>query len=376
MRRWRIPLHRHSLGTEEVRAVVKVMKSGRLTMGNMVRKFEQAWERRLGQHCVMVNSGSSANLLMWSVLTSPLRVPRLLPGEEVIVPALCWSTTVWPIIQHGLVPVFVDIEPLKSWKYGLTLNTVATAVVLKQDSIKAMCPVNVYGESPNMEVFSHSGKILTEDACEGIASTGKAELSTLSFYLSHHMTTAGEGGLLVCRRETDAELARIIRAHGWLRNVGKSVGVSLPHSGGPVSWLDQRFTFVHAGYNLRPTEISAAVGLEQLKKFDRMNTARRRAAHLITGETYTYPPFGVIVICLSERHRMKVVSRLHRKGIETRPLLVGNMPEQPAMQLYKHRVESDGEARQVARCGIGLGCAGLTDSEARWMGKQLKEALK
>lgn len=360
MKPWKIPLHRSSIGKEEIAAVVKTMKSGQLTMGKQVRKFEEAWEKKLGKHCIMVNSGSSANLLMWAVLTSPLREERLLPGSEVIVPALCWPTTVWPIVQHGLVPVFVDID------HTLNLNgdMLRSAEHFKTSAIVCL---PLYGRP--LKPFVHRSWVV-EDACE-TAGDIQGDMGSLSFYFSHHMTT-GEGGMLVCADKNDAQIARMIRAHGWLRDC--LPGTAPVNEVGP-DWADGRFLFVCAGYNLRPTELAAAIGLEQLKKLPKMNARRIRAAQIIGNRDYDFPPFGVTFMAKSQAHRQQIVTTLAGKGIETRPILCGNMAEQPGMKHYPHRVHSDAVARQVARCGFSVGCVGIGDADARWMSKVIREAM-
>ena len=361
MKRWKIPLHRSTIGREEIAAVVKTMKAGQITMGENVRKFEEAWEKKLNRHCVMVNSGSSANLLMWSVLTSPLRDNRYLAGEEVIVPALCWSTTVWPIVQHGLVPVFVDVTE------DLTMDF-DQAVAAKTFKTAALCALHLYGRPQHYPTRVD----VVEDSCEtdGLVTS---QMASLSFYYSHHMTT-GEGGMLVCAKDEDANLARIIRAHGWLRE--SPLATKMFYWPQVPEWMDARFTFVHAGYNLRPTEMAAAIGLEQLKKLPKMSAQRVRAAKLIDpSREWAYTPFGIPFLCDNQAHRDYVIAKLHSNRIETRPILCGNMAEQPGMKFYPHRVESDTVARRVARCGFSVGCTGLTDSEARWVGARVREAM-
>ena len=363
MKRWKIPLHRSTIGKAEIAAVVKTMRAGQITMGENVRKFEEAWEKRLNRHCVMVNSGSSANLLMWAVLTSPLRDYKMTAGDEVIVPALCWSTTVWPIVQHKLIPVFVDITE------NLTMDK-EKAMQAKTFKTAALVSLHLYGRPQHYP----TSVPVVEDSCEtdGLVTS---PMASLSFYFSHHISS-GEGGMLVCEDADDADLARIIRAHGWLRDVSKATrlrALTMTHT---PDWMDDRFTFVHAGYNLRPTEMAAAIGLEQMKKLPKMSAQRVRAAKLIDpSREWHYTPFGIPFLCRSQEHRSEVLEKLRAKRIETRPILCGNMAEQPGMKYYQHRVESDEVARRVARCGFSVGCAGLTDSEAKWLGKTIREAM-
>lgn len=327
MKRWRVPLFWNSMGREEIAAVNRVMKSGQLTMGKLVRQFEEAWEKRTGQHAVMVNSGSSANLLMVATMCE-LGIWRR--DQVISVPALTWPTTVWPLVQYGLMPSFTDVD--EPCELGVSLYGAP---------VKYSCVI--------------------ADMCESSEPHPTARMSTMSFYFSHHMST-GEGGMVFCRKKSDADIVRQLRAHGWLRET-PNWKVTLP------DWMDRRFAFVRPGYNLRPTEIAAAIGLAQLKKLDGWNKKRKQLAHAITGKKYAYAPFGIMI---SSTQRQQSRRYLESLGIETRPILAF-LPAQPA-NVRCMTPNQTPQALSISRNGYSVGChPGITLAQAKWMGKIIRE---
>ncbi len=218
----KIKLHEPTFGPDEVMAMVEVMLSTQVTMGKKVLQFESDITKYFNvSQAVTNNSGSSANLLAISALVNKMTPEHLKPGDEVIVPALSWSTTVWPLIQNNLIPVFVDIDPE-------TLNIepidIENAI---SDKTKAVMVVPVYGNPCNMdailEICNRKNLQLIEDNCESLGAyyNNKAlgsfgRVSTYSFYFSHHISTL-EGGVCISQDFELAEVMRIIRAHGWIR---------------------------------------------------------------------------------------------------------------------------------------------------------------
>jgi CDP-6-deoxy-D-xylo-4-hexulose-3-dehydrase len=313
-------------------------------MGDLCREFEEKFSEYLGgRHCVFVNSGSSANLLALFALTHPDTANLIEPGSEVIVPAVCWATTVWPIVQAGAIPVFVDVDPdtlqMDVHKLREAINTRTAAVM----------PVHVMGGMPNMnallDICGAHNLTLIEDTCEALGSrfdghlAGTAgEISTFSFYFSHHMTTI-EGGMFTTSDPKIADIARSLRSHGWIR------GTQLI---GDID-IDPRYTFVMPGFNLRPTDINAALGLQQLDRLDTINDSRNWAAnqimkrvgkvpfHFMHLEGYVDPAwFGLPMICESGIVRDRMIAHLEHVGIETRPIIAGNFVRQPAMKWVEH----------------------------------------
>jgi len=262
----KINLHEPTFGPEEVMAMVEVMLSTKVTMGPKVNSFEKEIADYFNvSEAITNNSGSSANLLAISALTNPKTKNGLKEGDEVIVPALSWSTTVWPLIQNKLVPVFVDIDPD-------TLNIDPQAIKEAiSEKTKAIMIVPVYGNPCDMDsilAICNENKLqLIEDNCESLGAYYDGRLlgsfgrvGTYSTYFSHHITTL-EGGICVSNDFELAELMRIIRAHGWVRETKEPQKYynSYPK-------IDKKFLFVNLGYNLRLTEVGGAMGLVQLPK--------------------------------------------------------------------------------------------------------------
>lgn len=376
----KVKLHEPSYGAEEISAALGVMLSTNVTLGKSghVEKFEKEFAEKYGfEYAVMVNSGSSANLLAVSVLTSP-SIRKLKPGDKIIVPALCWSTTVWPLIQHGLIPIFVDININ-------TLNINFNRIDPKfLEEASGMMVVHVYGNPCDSEFMRHFcstyNLVLIEDCCESLGakfhdnkSVGfYGDISTFSFYFSHHMTTF-EGGMCVTNSEHMYDHLKMMRSHGWSRDI--------------LGWiqypdLDPKFTFVDLGYNLRPTEIQGAIGLEQLKKVDNFIKIRRENSNYwldklsryseyfyMSSSNYssTNSPFGfTCVLNKSVNFSAKEMRKfMEDKGIETRSIICGNIVKQPALESYKYISTYCVVADRVMKDGFSWGNHQHVNEEAR-----------
>ncbi|MDJ0943504.1 MAG: DegT/DnrJ/EryC1/StrS family aminotransferase [Kiloniellales bacterium] len=265
-----------SWGQEEIDAIHRVIDSGFFTMGKCVAQFEQTFAAYFGKaHGVMVNSGSSANLAGVAALTYKKDNP-LKRGDEVIVPAISWSTTYHPLQQFGLKLRFLDVE-LES--LNVDVSKLEAALTPKT---KAVMAVSILGNPAALDVMrafcDEHGLYLFEDNCEsmdaelGGRKTGTfGEINTFSFFFSHHISTM-EGGMVLTDDMELAHLCRSIRAHGWTRDLPDDT--PLYERGGDDRF--EAYRFILPGYNLRPLEMSGAVGLEQLKKLPGM-TAKRRA---------------------------------------------------------------------------------------------------
>jgi CDP-6-deoxy-D-xylo-4-hexulose-3-dehydrase len=362
-----VPLY----GAEEVMGALEALLSQNVTMGARVREFEHAFAEFIGsKHAVMVNSGSSANLLALSVLSSTVTISGLHPGDEVIVPAMAWSTTIAPILQVGCVPVFVDVDPN-------TLN------LRPEDLARAWSPrtraifvVHLLGNpvamKQVMEFARERDLWVVEDTCESLGSTIEGEcagavghIGTFSFYFSHHITTV-EGGMLVTDDDRLASLARSMRSHGWTRDMAER-----PELEAANPWIDPRFLFVHLGYNIRPMEVQAAFGLVQLRRLEEFNEQRRRNARALIealrdlddqlefvaeqeGGRSTW--FGFTVMTKDAATRQALSDHLEARGIETRPIVAGNLAIQPAFRDSPHRtVGSLANATSVGQRGLFIG---------------------
>jgi len=263
-------------GEEEKAAIAEVVASGRYTMGPKTTAFEKAFAASVGRRfAVMVNSGSSANLV--GVASLFFRKDRPLQrGDEVIVPAIAWSTTFTPLQQYGLKLRFLDVE-LET--LNMDVSRLEAALTPRTRMIMG---VSILGNPAALDVMrafaDKHGLIFFEDNCESLGASlgGKptgtfGDIGTFSTFFSHHVST-GEGGLLTTDDPELDALARSIRAHGWTREVPADAGLYEP-------WNDEfleAYRFILPGYNVRPQEINAAVGLVQLKKVDAMTDARRR----------------------------------------------------------------------------------------------------
>ena len=378
-----VRLHECAYGAEEINAALETLLSTYVTMGKKTKFFEEECNKYFGfDHGIMVNSGSSANLLAVAALVNPVTEPRLNIGDEVIVPALSWSTTVWPIIQCGLIPVIVDVDPRT---FNIDPDQARKAIGPKT---RGMMPVHVYGNPCDMDALMQiAGEhklIVIEDGCESLGARYKDKsvgsfgaVGTFSFYYSHHITTL-EGGICHTNDLQLAETMRILRAHGWVRETQERAKheAQYPH-------IDPRFLFVNVGYNLRPTEVQSAFGPSQLRKLEKF--IRIRAGNAAYWKE-KFAPYGKYFRIQEEtpqsRHSwfgfpmavqeeapfrpQELRAYLKEHQIENRPLIAGNIAEQPAMKLYQHRVSGDlRESHRLMTHGFTFGNHQEVDGAAR-----------
>lgn len=384
----KVNLHEPTFGPEEVMAMVKVMLSTKVTMGPKVLNFEKEIADYFNvSEAVTNNSGSSANLLAISALTNPETQNRLNEGDEVIVPALSWSTTIWPLIQNKLVPVFVDIDPD-------TLNIEPEAIKAAiSEKTKAIMIVPVYGNPCDMDsilsICNENNLQLIEDNCESLGASydGKllgsfGRIGTYSTYFSHHITTL-EGGICVSNDFELAELMRIIRAHGWVR---ESKDPQKYYDSYPA--IDKKFLFVNLGYNLRLTEVGGAMGSVQLPKLENFVKNRRNSARILlenlskynsvfsfqketTKGIHSWFGFPIIIKPDSPFDTSELRQYLELNGIETRPIIAGNIAKQPALKLYQHRISGRlNNSSHIMKNGLAIACHQSLNQEA------LKHILK
>ena len=323
-------------------------------MGKKVAQFESMFADYIGvKYATMVNSGSSANLIALSILTNPMLKEHIEPGDEIITPAVTWATTVFPIINCNAIPVLVDVD-LDT--FNVNLDEVKKAITKKT---KAIMPVHLLGNPCNMpeimEIAQKHNLFVIEDACEahGAELNGKkvgsfAPLATFSFFFSHHISTI-EGGMVLTNNEELDELAKALRVFGWIRDLRDKESIIRRYED-----IDPRFLFTNIGYNLRPTEIQGAFGIHQLKKLDRFIEIRRENANFWTHNLRQYSDclwlhkerdgtrhvwFGYPVTVKPDARftRKEMMDFLEKRGVETRPIMSGNMDEQPAMKLFPYR---------------------------------------
>ena len=354
---------------DELDAMQRVIKSGNFTMGQEVREFESKFADYFGtKFAVMSNSGSSANLLAMAAIKYSKKYGKD-ERDEVIVPAVSWSTTYYPITQLGYKLRFVDVD-LKS------LNATASAIQAAINNRTAgIFAVNLLGNPSDLEVISNlaseAGIFLLEDNCESMgAKIGTkfsgtfGQIGTFSSFFSHHISTM-EGGLSVTDDEELAQLMTSLRAHGWTRELPETNHV---HDKTGEKFEDL-FRFVLPGYNLRPLELSGAIGLEQLKKLPAINNQRRLNAEffksrivfedlLIQQEFGDSSWFGFSLILNGELsgRRSELVSHLTSKGIESRPIVAGNFTRNPVMKHLDHvKLEPLPNADKIHQDGLFVG---------------------
>ena len=375
-----LPLADDSFGDEEKHAMQSVIESGNYTMGSKVLEFEESFSKWVGSsHSVMVNSGSSANLLLvYSQIVSSFQSNLLKPGDEVLVPALLWPTTIWPLVQFGLKPILVDIN-LKSLAMDLEDSKLKLT-----NKTKAIFLIHVLGYACEMGEYvsfcKRNNLMLLEDCCESFGSFDQGKSvgtfgvgGTFSHFFSHHLTTM-EGGTITTNCSQLADDLRSMRAHGWVRNRSdiNDIGKKYPD-------LDSRFLFLMPGFNVRPMEMQAAVGLIQLNRIDDLLSYRDHfAKHVIDALKHV----SWLRIAGSERKVTKVnrVDRNHswmnisfilekdapieidnivnlfeQSGIETRPIITGNFANQPAAK-FLSGVTSYPNAQIVTDRGFMIGC--------------------
>ena len=337
-----------------------------LTTGRYADQFEQAFARWMTvRHAVLCNSGSSANLLALSALTSPkLDERQLKPGDEVITVAAGFPTTVNPIVQNQLMPVFLDIE---LGTYNVDVSLLETAVSSRTKAIMIAHTLgNPFNLDAVLEVANKHNLWLIEDNCDAVGATFNGRLtgsfghlSTVSFYPAHHITM-GEGGAVLTNRPQIKKLVESFRdwgrdcwcAPGVANTCGKRFGWQL---GELPEGYDHKYIYSHIGYNLKMTDMQAAVGVAQLDKLPGFIAARKRNWQLLYDglkqyEEYFILPeatpnsdpswFGFLLTVRPDApfSRNELVQFLEANQVATRLLFSGNIIRQPAYQNIPHRV--------------------------------------
>jgi len=365
------PLANSAWDHEEYEAIQSVIQSGMFTMGQKVAEFEKAFADYVGsRYCVMVNSGSSANLVMIGALRYKSESP-LLPGAEVIVPAVSWSTTYYPLYQYGLKLRFVDIDKdtlnfdLEKLEQAITPNT------------RAILAVNLLG-NPNdfnkiKTIIGDRDIVLLEDNCESMGATFEGKqtgtfglMGTYSSFFSHHISTM-EGGMVVTDDEEIYHILLALRAHGWTRNLPKQNRITTDKSDDPFT---EAFRFVLPGYNLRPLEMSGALGLAQLRKLPMIVRERRNNAERFLQIMKQFPylrtqkeigesswfGFSMIVEPDANVSREHLISALTAAKVDTRPIVAGNFAKNEVLKWFEYTIAGDlTNAERIDDAGFFIG---------------------
>ena len=355
--KFKYPLLDDAFSNKDLFEGIKVIMSGQLTMAEKTKEFEKKFAKKLNtKYAVMVNSGSSANLLSTFAACNPLRKNKFKTGDEVLIPALCWPTSLWPLVQAGLKPKFLDID-------YTTLNVKASDVIKNITSkTKVILLIHVLGNSTDVDLITRVAKrkkiIVIEDTCESLGAKYNkkylgtfGDFGTYSFYYSHQISS-GEGGMVVCNSFEDYQILLSMRAHGWSRNLSlhKNIEKYYPK-------LDKRFIFVNSGFNLRPTDIAASIGSSQFSRLDNFINVRKKNRikiikslkqsskwrnqyqFLKINENVNPSFFGFPIIISEEYGHLKkdLLKQLEILGIESRPIISGNFLNQPAAKLFKFK---------------------------------------
>ena len=386
MNKYFYPLIENPYRKSDINEALKVLKSRRLTIGPVTDKFQNSFTKKLGSNfSLMVNSGSSANLLALQCLINPYRKKRLKPGDEVLIPSLCWSTSLWPIIQSGLKPKFVDID-LDS--LNINLNDLKKKITKKT---KAILIVHVLGNcvdmSELMRIVKKHNLILIEDTCESLGTKYKnkylgtfGDFSSFSFYSSHQISS-GEGGMICCKNNDDHEIIKSLRAHGWSRGLKneKKIAAANKH-------LDSRFIFYNSGFNLRSTDIAASIGLNQFKDIDQFIKKRSinrdkilkifkkkikmmKYLSFIDANNHVKASwFGIPILLSKKINRNKFLKKIEKLGVETRPIISGNFLKQPSIKKYKLNKKSNFKNSDIVNNHgffIGLPTSAISDKNIK-----------
>jgi len=337
---------------KELDAIQSVIKKDNFTMGENVAKFEQDFCKfTKSKFAVMVSSGSTANLLATAALFYT-KHPKLKRGDEVIVPAVSWSTTYFPLQQYGLRLKFVDID-LETLNYNL--NSLESSITEKT---KMIMVVNLLG-NPNdfdtiTKIIKNKNIFMIEDNCESMGAEYKGKqagtfgkMGTFSTFFSHHMATM-EGGFVVTNDEELYHILLSMRAHGWTRNLPKENKVCIKSD----DWFEESFRFVLPGYNVRPIEMSGAIGIEQLKKLPNFLEQRRKNAKLFVElfrdhkdfiiqkniDKSSWFGFSLIIKPKSNLIRRKVIQKLRENNIDCRPIVTGNFTRNEVMKFFDYEI--------------------------------------
>jgi CDP-6-deoxy-D-xylo-4-hexulose-3-dehydrase len=377
-RRYWYPLSLATYGVDEIVEALDSLCSFRTTMWEKTLQFERQFAAY--QDCsdgVMVNSGSSADLLLCFLLTNPAH-PLLQTGDEILIPIVTWPTQIWSAMMAGLKVRFVDVDPK-------TLNIDIDDLEKKiTPATKAIFLVHLMGNPCDMDRILAIAKahnlLIIEDCCEalgaewnGVKVGNFGVAASYSFFFSHHMTTM-EGGMIACSDQEVAEQLKILRAHGWVRNVDPT-GYELADYD-----IDPRYAFVNWGFNVRPTDVQASFGLHQIQKLPQFNQQRVELANkffaFIDSEPLLSRPqsspkaspswfaLPIIVDSNAPFSRKDITNYLELKGVETRPIVAGNIAKHPVAKIFSEFNENSYPGADIIhQQGFYLGLSPLHTNE-------------
>ncbi len=387
------PLASTTWDDAEREAIRETVSLDRFTMGEKVQTFEQDFCKYIGsRYAVMCSSGSTANLIMIAALFYTIK-GKLKRGDEVIVPAVSWSTTYYPLYQYGLKLKFVDVD-IDTLNFNL--EDLKSAV---SENTRAILAVNLLG-NPNdfneiQKIIAGRDIILLEDNCESMGAVYRGRqagtfgiMGTFSTFFSHHMATM-EGGFVVTDDEELYHILLCLRAHGWTRNLPKHNRVTGTKSDFD---FDESFKFVLPGYNVRPLEMAGAIGIRQLKKLPGFVSERQENARVFQElfcslkgvrtqkEIGSSSWFGFSFVLNGDANsRRDVVEHLIRNGVECRPIVAGNFAKNEVVKYFDYEIHGQlKNAERIDKWGFFIGnhhysvkteLAGVRDILAKALGE-------
>ena len=336
----------------EINAINSVIDSDKYSMGKYVLHYEKEFAKFFNsKYAVMTSSGSTANLLSVASLFFT-KNPKLKAGDEVIVPAVSWSTTYFPLQQYGLKLKFVDID-LKTLNYDL--NKLKLAV---SNTTKMIMVVNLLGNPNDFSVIDQIIKdkniVIIEDNCESMGASFNKKyagtfgiLGTFSSFFSHHIATM-EGGMILTDDEELYHILLSIRAHGWTRNLPKNNRITKKSD----NWFEESFRFILPGYNVRPLEMSGAIGIEQLKKLPSFIEQRKKNAEIFNNlfcndnrfiiqkeiGMSSWFGFSMIINPYWDIKRKDIIYHLDKNNIESRPIVTGNFAKNEVLKFFNYEI--------------------------------------
>ena len=349
------PLATSTWDNKELEAIQLVIDSDNYTMGDQVSKFEHDFGKFINRkYCLMVSSGSAANLISIASFFYT-KNPMLKKGDEVIVPAVSWSTTYFPLQQYGLKLKFVDID-LNTLNYDL--DALKSAIT---GNTKMIVTVNLLGNPNDFDtinkIINDKNIFIFEDNCESLGAEYKGKqtgtfgiIGTFSTYFSHHISTM-EGGFVTTDNEELYHILLSLRAHGWTRNLPKKNYVANKGD----DWFEESFRFVLPGYNVRPIEMSGAIGVKQLEKIPSFLKKRRENAKLFVKLFKDHPNyliqkdigksswfgFSLIIKPNLNLKRKDIINILQKNKIECRPIVTGNFVRNEVMKYFDYEVHEE-----------------------------------
>ena len=351
------PLGFNTWDNKEITLITKVLKSGNFVMGKKVEIFEKKFAKHFqSKHAVMVNSGSSANLLMLSLIKyfPEFLKKKKIKNPNIIVPAVGWSTSYYPISQCGFKLKFVDID-----LQTLNIDTKKVEFAIDKSTV-AILPINLLGKPCNYKELNRITKknnlILLEDNCESMGATYNGKfcgtmglMGTHSLFFAHHMQTM-EGGMILTNNNKINDILRSLRAHGWARDLPNKNQLYKKKN----DMFKDKFTFILPGYCVRPLEIEAAAGLVQIKKLKKFLKIRLQNSEIFKNlfknknwcqiqeedknSNSSWYGFNITLRGELENKRNQIVKKLIKNKIEVRPTMTGNFTKNPVIKFLNHEI--------------------------------------